>query len=94
MALSISQRPSIQYHSMCELAPDPCVHNTFLLFRPLQLFHIFIIFFLKFKLLFDQLCFKLFDYNSVFQYSVKWTINDFEISSTNKIDFQRKCGLW
>lgn len=39
--------------------------------------------------------FKLFDYNSIFQYTIKRNINDLEISNTNKIDFQRKCGsLW
>lgn len=36
--------------------------------------------------------FKPFDYNSVFQYSVKCNINDLEINGTNKIDFKMVFG--
>lgn len=92
MALSISQRPSIQYHPTCQLAPDPCIH-LLVAQTPAIVSHIYYFSFLKFKPLFDQMCFKPFDYNGIFQYSVKWNINDLEINSTNKIDFQRKCGL-
>lgn len=46
-------------------------------------------FFLKFNLLFSHMYFKLFDYNSIFQYSVKRSINDLEINSINEIHFQK-----